>query len=257
MIIIKRCKRDEYNKAWEYMVELDVNNEYKNRKDIYNGINPSLNKEPLSSEIDNFCIVAYDSSIDCSSYRDGNFVFGLPIGLFSFVITPRKVIGKQLLVNKNYFNQGIGKALLLENEKTLLDNGYDKYYICASKSLNNIYMNYWDNVEPFSVNEKSDIYKFNIDLKRDDLNCFNKLYIDFVINNKNINVVTEENRDLIKNMLSQQYIAAALENNNVNTCNNKNEKENTIDDRIEQNKKQKDNKSKNKNKTKNNDNKSL
>ena len=259
MIIIRRCKREEYIKAWEYMVDLDINNEYKTRPDIYRNINPYLNKEPLSSEIDNFCTIAYDNSIDCSDYSNGNFEYGLPVGIFSFVVTKRKIIGKQLLVNKNYFNQGIGKALLLENEKTLLDNGYDKYYICASKPLNNIYIKYWKGVKPFFINDESDIYKFNIDLKRDNLECFNILYMTYIVNNKNIFILNNSVEEVAATLNNTEHKVYNSDNNDNYSDSGENSSSNSnssiskkfndlrkcdknIDERIIENKENKENK---------------
>ena len=187
-IVIQRCKREEYIKAWNYM--------YKNNKewfnsDLYDGVNPSLNKKPLGTEISNFCIVAYDSEIDCKA--DG-FEYGLPMGIFSFVVTPRQIIGKQYVVGgEKYLGKGIGRAILLENEKNLLDNGFDKYYIGCSHCSAGIYRKHF-NIEPYSSDEEHDLYKFNIDLKRDN---FEELYRKNIIENDLIISVIDENGEKI------------------------------------------------------------
>lgn len=171
-IIIIRCKREEYIKAWNYMYK---HNKKGFNSDLYDGINPSLNKIPLKTEINNFCTIAYDSIFNC---KDDGFEFGKPVGIFCFVVTPSKIIGKQYVVDPEYLRKGIGKALLLVNEKTLIDNGYEKYYIGCSHCSAGIYKNYL-NIEPYDNDEKNDLYKFNINLKRDN---FEENYKNFVLN---------------------------------------------------------------------------
>lgn len=141
------CKREDYLAAWKEMYNADKtlwNDE------IYDGVNPSLNKE-LGTETDNFCVVAKNEE-------------GFPIGLFSFVVTPAKVIGKQFVVNKNYSGRGIGKALLLEAEKILKENGHEKYYIGCSKMSAGILKSF--GIEPYDSDEGKDMYKFWVELNR-------------------------------------------------------------------------------------------
>lgn len=200
MFILKRCKREDYIKAWNVM--------YKTDKKIWNdpmfdGVNPALNKTPLGTETDNFCVVMYDSEIKVEEFE-----YGLPVGIFSFVITPRKIIGKQFVVNPNYQGKGLGKALLIENEKTLLENGYSEYYIGCSKCSAGIIKNYWG-IEPYSSDVEGDLYKFNVNLKREN---FNKLYEEIIINNSNIKVINEDS-----NTIEELKESEATENANVET----------------------------------------
>lgn len=187
-IVIKRCKREEYIKAWNYM--------YKNDKkwfngELYDGVNPSLNKKPLKTETDNFCVVAYDSEVDCKS--DG-FEYGLPVGIFSFVVTTKQVIGKQYIVGgEKYLNKGIGKAILLENEKTLIENGFEKYYIGCSHCSAGIYKKHFD-IQPYNSDEEHDMFKFDVNLKRDN---FEELYQKNIIDNENIIFIVNENGEKI------------------------------------------------------------
>lgn len=169
-IVIERCKREEYIKAWNYMYKADKKGF---NTELYDGINPSLNKKPLNSEIDNFCTVAYDSDVKCEEFEHGR-----PVGIFSFVVTNSKIIGKQYVVTPEYLGKGIGKALLIVNEKTLLDNGYDKYYIGCSHCSAGLIRKYWE-IEPYASDEEHDLYKFNVDLNRDN---FDKLYNDIIVN---------------------------------------------------------------------------
>ena len=117
MFIIERCKREKYIEAWNYMYK---HNKEGFNSELYNGVNPSLNKKPLGTETDNFCVVAYDSSIDCSSE---GFNLGYPVGIFSFVVTPAKIIGKQYVVDNRYGRKGIGRAFFLSVKNVLLKMG--------------------------------------------------------------------------------------------------------------------------------------
>lgn len=175
--IIKRCKREDYIKAWNYMYS--QNRKKFNENKLYDEINPALNKKPLGTETDNFCTVIYDSTVAAD-----NFEYGTPVGIFSFVITPTKIIGKQFLVHPDYLGQGLGQALLIENEKTLIEKGHEKYYIGCSKCSAGIYKKYWG-IEPFSSDDTHDMYKFNIELIRDN---FNDLYSS-IITAKGIKVI--------------------------------------------------------------------
>lgn len=176
-IVIQRGKREDYIKAWNYMYK---NNKKEFQQDIYDGVNPSLNKKPLGTEIDNFCTIAYDSDIDCK--KDG-FEFGLPVGIFCFVVTPSKIIGKQYIVSPNYIRKGIGKALLIECEKILKEHGYNKYYIGCSHCSAGIFKKYWK-INPYNSDYEHDMYKFNIDLNRDN---FDELYQSIMKDIKVIN----------------------------------------------------------------------
>lgn len=186
MFIIERCKRETYIKAWNAMYLSDK--KVFNSK-MFDGINPSLNKQPLSTEIDNFCTVAYDSDVPMEGFK-----YGKPIGIFSFVITKRKIIGKQFVVHPDYQGKGLGKALLIENEKTLKDNGYEKYYIGCSTMSARI-LKSWG-IEPFSSDVEGDLYKFNVNLNREN---FDRLYDEIIVKNPNIKIVSSAlNNDSVK-----------------------------------------------------------
>jgi GNAT superfamily N-acetyltransferase len=173
---IHRCKREEYLKAWKMMYFFDKDAFDKNH--LFDGINPSLNKK-LSTETDNFCVVAYDNGIKTDDYPNG-----LPVGIFSFVITPNKVIGKQFVVHPKYQKQGLGKALLLECEKMLVENGFKKYYIGCSHCSAGI-LKSWG-IQPYSSDDVHDLHKFIVQLDRSN---FDELYKKFVEGNAQIEIV--------------------------------------------------------------------
>lgn len=175
---IVHCKRDEYIKAWNYMYK---HNKEGYRNSIYDGINPSLNKKPLGTEVDNFCTVVYDSSLDC---KEDGFEYGRPCGIFCFIVTPTKIIGKQFVVDPDYLGKGLGKAILIENEKILRDHGYEWYYIGCSHCSAGIYKKYW-NIEPYNSDDIHDLYKFDVELHRDN---FKSLYKS-IITDKGIKII--------------------------------------------------------------------
>ena len=217
MFIIERCKREEYIKAWNHMY-LSEKDKF-NKNPIFDGINPSLNKTPLGSETDNFCTVAYDDQIPTEGFK-----YGKPVGLFSFVVTPAKVIGKQYIVHPDYQGKGLGKALLIENEKTLIENGHSKYYIGCSICSASILQKYWG-AEPFNSNVEKDLYKFNIDLAREN---FDSLYSQIITNNKSIMVVggnagSVDQEAFIEEARTKDAVNAAIEavdaqTDNVDAC---------------------------------------
>ena len=176
MFIIHKCKRDEYIDAW-----VDIYKRKKkeiNSNPLFDDVNPMLNRTPLKTETDNFCVVAYDTTI----YNE-NFKYGTPVGVFSFVVTPNKVIGKQFAIDPDYHGRGLGKALLLANEKQLLDNGYNRYYIGCSHCSSGILLQWGET--PYSEDVEHDMYKYWIDLPRDNMS---HLY-DAIISKKYITVV--------------------------------------------------------------------
>lgn len=178
MIIIERCKREEYILAWKAMYKFNKKI-YNDPEGIYEGVNPALNKKPLNSELDNFCVVAYDNEKECEGFK-----YGRPVGIFSFVITPSKIIGKQYVVDPEYTRKGIGKALLLENEKTLLDNGYDHYYIGCSHCSAGI-MKSFGRI-PYNEDDLHDMYKFNIENlgSKEWKELYNKYLEGFIVKEK-------------------------------------------------------------------------
>lgn len=169
--ILQRCKREEYIKAWNHMYLSDK--DAFNKNPLFDDINPSLNKVPLNSETDNFCTVIYDSTVDCSAE---GFEYGKPVGIFSFVVTPRKVIGKQYVVHPSYHRMGLGKALLLENEKTLIENGYSWYYIGCSKCSSGLLKSFGR--VPYSEDVEGDMFKYNVDLG--ETSEFKELYNKYI-----------------------------------------------------------------------------
>lgn len=176
MFFIHKCKRDEYISAWK-----DIYNRKKdkiNSNPLFDEVNPMLNKTALKTEIDNYCVVAYDNSI----YSE-NFKYGTPVGVFSFVVTNSKVIGKQFAVDPDYHGRGLGKALLLANEKQLLDHDIKRYYIGCSKCSSGI-LKQWGEV-PYSENVEKDMFKYWIDLPRDNMSdlykeCITDKYIQVI-----------------------------------------------------------------------------
>lgn len=182
--VIERCKRERYIEAWNAMY---LNDKKTWNDPMYDGVNPALNKTALKTEIDNFCVVVYDTE------RKGEkgfekFEYGVPVGIFSMVVTTSKVIGKQYVVHKDYQGNKLGQAMLIEAEKMLLENGYDKYYIGCSQYSAGLIRKHWG-IEPFNSNVEQDLYKFNIDLTRDN---FNKLYNSIIVNNPNISVIGKD-----------------------------------------------------------------
>jgi GNAT superfamily N-acetyltransferase len=160
-VVLHVCKRDEYIKAWQEMYAADKK---KWNDPMFADINPMLNKAPLSTEIDNFCVVAYipDAASDSGNMES----FGKPVGIFSMVVTERngnkKPIGKQYVVDPEHQGKGIGKAMLLVLEKELRSHGYTWYYIGCSKMSAGILKSFGQ--EPYSSDEAGDLYKFNVDL---------------------------------------------------------------------------------------------
>ena len=231
-LVVKRGKREEYIKAWLYMYKADK----EGFKDpIYDGVNPALNKKPLGTETDNFCTIVYDSEIDCKEY---GFEYGRPVGIFCFVITPRQNIGKQYIVTKEYLGKGIGKILLLENEKLIKDNGFEKYYIGCSHCSAGIYKKYIG-IEPYNSDEEHDMYKFNVDLNR---NNFYEQYDKFVRNNKDVFRIIDEEGKII---FEQEEIEIPVKDNDSGNVNNAISTSNSSGNK---NKSKSKNKKKNKNK---------
>ena len=190
--IIRRCKRDEYIKAWREMYKREKEG-FKNP--IYDGINPALNKVPLKTEFDDYCVVCYDKG-------ENESITPIPVGLFSFVCTPTKIIGKQYVVAPSYLRKGIGIAMLLVNEEQLIDNQYkwvneefqtgqlgkekglhsyhpqleNWYYIGCSSRSKGVYKKL--GIEPYHSDVEGDLYKFKIRLDREE---FDKQYKQYVI----------------------------------------------------------------------------
>lgn len=178
--VLIRCKREEYIKAWNHMYR--DKKEIFNKNPLYKDINPSLNKTPLKTEIDNFCTVIYDSSV-----KTEGFEYGKPVGIFCFVVTPNKVIGKQFVVHPDYTRQGLGKALLLENIVALCNNNYKSYYIGCSKCSSGIHKSF--GLTPYSEDFEHDMFKYNVDISRGGDMDVESLYEKYVINNPNIQLM--------------------------------------------------------------------
>lgn len=181
MFTIHKCKREEYIKAWNYMYSHHKSEI--NSSELYNDVNPSLNAKPLGTEVDNFCVVAYDTE----NQAEG-FDYGEPVGVFSFVVTRRsdiskpRIIGKQFLVLPSYCGKGIGRALYAVNEKQIFDNGYNSYYIGCSKCSSSMLKKYFKQ-EPYSEDVEGDMFKYDISLMRSD---FLEQYREFT---KDFNIV--------------------------------------------------------------------
>lgn len=161
-ITLELCKREEYIDAWIQMYNMDKE---KWSDPMFDGINPMLNKKPLATEINNICVIAYEKD--------------KPVGIFSMVITKRnertKVIGKQYIVDPDYQRRGIGKAMLLVLEREILRMGYDWYYIGCSSMSSSILKSLGR--EPYHSNEKNDLYKFNVDLDKKEINNLCSKYV--------------------------------------------------------------------------------
>lgn len=174
MFVIVRCKREGYLEAWNHMYQTDKE---KFASDPLFDTNPMLNRHPLGTETDNFCTVVYDSLEPAEGFK-----YGKPVGIFCVVVTPKKAIGKPLAIHPDYHGKGLRKAIIIETEKALLESGHEWYYIGCSNSLASIYLYGWG-VEPFSSDEKADMYKFNVSILREN---FGKLYSETIENNPDI-----------------------------------------------------------------------
>lgn len=162
-------KRDMYIKAWNYMYKMDKKSW---NLPMFDGVNPSLNKTALKTEKDNICAIVFDESIPTEE-----FSYGMPVGIFSMVITDAKVIGKQFVVHPSYQSKGLGKALVLILEKKLRDKGYDWYYIGCSSMSARIMRSFGSG--SYSDDTAHDLFKFIIRIDRASFNeQYNKYIVD-------------------------------------------------------------------------------
>jgi GNAT superfamily N-acetyltransferase len=172
-IVLQICKREHYIEAWKAMYALDKK---KWNDPMFDDVNPMLNKTPLGTEVENFCVVAYDGTVEGEQRVMG---LGKPVGIFCMVVTERngkvKPIGKQFITDPEYQGKGIGKAMLLVLEKELKDHGHTWYYIGCSKMSAGILRQFGQ--EPYESDEAHDMYKFNVDLNCDG---FGKVYQQLV-----------------------------------------------------------------------------
>ena len=170
-IVFQICKRDLYISAWQKMYASDKK---KWNDKMFDGINPMLNKTPLGTEVDNFCVVAFDKDRQTEEFENG-----FPVGIFSMVVTKRganvKPIGKQYIVDPEYQKKGIGSAMMVLLQKELLDHDYDWFYIGCS-SMSSAILKKFGNV-PYASDDEHDLYKFNVDLNYADVNEKFKKYI--------------------------------------------------------------------------------
>ena len=168
MIKLLLCKRGMYVKAWQVMY---ASNKKGFNTEMFDGVNPMLNKVPLKTELDNICVVAVDVRDDVSEDVKKDFG-GMPVGIHSMLVTRTlgrngaegsvKVIGKQWVVAPDMQKRGIGKAMLIALERELADAGYTWYYIGCS-SMSSRIMHDMGRKE-FTGSEEHDLYKFNVDL---------------------------------------------------------------------------------------------
>lgn len=163
-IILHLCKREEYIEAWKAMYAADKK---KWNDPMFADVNPMLNKAPLATEKDNFCVVAYVQVDDIMNNPE--MPYGKPVGIFCMVVTERnssvKPIGKQFIVDPEYQGRGIGRAMLLVLEKELKSHGYTWYYIGCSKMSAGILKSFGQT--PYDSDVEGDLYKFNVDLTCD------------------------------------------------------------------------------------------
>lgn len=73
---------------------------------------------------------------------------------------------------------------MIENEKVLIENGFDWYYIGCSKMSAGILKSFGQ--EPYSSDVEHDLYKFNVDLTREK---FKEIYKSIIADNINIKIV--------------------------------------------------------------------
>jgi len=169
--VLVPCKREGYIRAWETMYDLDKKIWM---QPMFDGINPALNKRPLSTEVDNFCVMACDANEPYPGYPAGK-----PVGIFSMVVTKRgeavKVIGKQYVVHPDHQRKGIGTAMMVELMQELMDNGYGWFYIGCSKMSASILKGM--GFVPYASDEVGDLYKFNVDLNAEQLEALRQQWI--------------------------------------------------------------------------------
>lgn len=186
------CKRAGYSAAWSWMYKHDKKIFNQN---MYDGVNPALNKKPLDTEFDNFCTIAVDTNINIENdpviyeneRNESIKVIYKPIGLFSMVCTKdsrtgkTKTIGKQFVVNSDYHRRGIGKAMLLTLEKVIQEYVGDWYYIGCSSMSSKIMESL--NRKPYKSDVEHDLYKYEIHFNDEDKTFMNEQLQKYVINN--------------------------------------------------------------------------
>ena len=163
-VVLVRCKRDGYIQAWNSMYQSD---KQKWNDHMFDGINPALNKAPLASEVNNFCVVALDTTKP--AVGDGVLSHGKPVGIFSMVVSQQrggkaKPIGKQYVVDPEYQRRGIGVAMMAVLQEDLINAGYDWFYIGCSSMSSRIMKRI--GFQPYASDVKGDLYKFNAEINR-------------------------------------------------------------------------------------------
>lgn len=120
MIYIKATKRDEYMQAWKIM--------WNNNKQAYKDdwrmkhVSPSRFTK-TSTEIDEFCVVAYEK---IENQEDK------PIGVFGMALLKTgRLLGKQIVSDPNYRGIGLGQALILTNESQVKEYTNCQNYIIS------------------------------------------------------------------------------------------------------------------------------
>ena len=106
------CKREQYLEAWYIMFR---NCKHLFRKDWrMQKVSPGR-FQPLQTEKDNYCIVAYLDE--------------MPIGLFGCIETKTgRILGKQIVVDPRFQKKGVGTELITRMEKFLDENCEAKNY---------------------------------------------------------------------------------------------------------------------------------
>lgn len=172
--------RELYHQAWKFMY---FSNKEMYQDKIYDEVNPLANKQ-LGTELEVWSVVAFDDEIlswdadRIAKYSIDNSLAirksgidimerGIPVGIQSWVITKSKIIGKQMIVAKNYEGRGICTAMIIENGMNLKGakkpsgEPFDYAYIGCSSFSSPIFK-YKFGLEPFSSSVEHDLYKYNV-----------------------------------------------------------------------------------------------
>lgn len=178
MIYIKATKRNEYIEAWKVMWE--------NNKEAYKADWRMKHVSPLrfvktSTEIDDFCVVAYEK-------QEGKE--DKPIGVFGMALLKTgRLLGKQIVSDPNYRGIGLGQALILTNEKQVREMTKAEFYtISCLDSTARIYEKFGIKPSSKAKNNHEGIpygIKFIVPLYRDSFNDQYKLITERFEKNEN------------------------------------------------------------------------
>lgn len=162
-ITVKRGKREDLIKAWDVITVRSY--QWMKTEWRFKHVWPGRFKDVPTTEVDNFCTIAYDGE--------------RPIGVFGMSLTKRgnkyRLLGKQIASDPEYRGLGVGQALIIENEKYVKDT-YDKadvseYVITCLDTTSGIFKHKWG-LDPIKVGKANhdDISfgdKFLVPLYRD------------------------------------------------------------------------------------------